>query len=42
LLNKAVQPALSLIEGLKRWDEISDWLREPPRKREYQRKKWGA
>lgn len=41
LLNRAVQPTLSLLDGLRSWNEISDKLRERPRKRTYQRKKWG-
>lgn len=41
ILNRAIQPALSLIDSLRSWDEIADRLRERPRKRAYQRKKWG-
>jgi hypothetical protein len=41
LLNRAVQPALSLLDGLRSWNEISDRLRERPRKRAYQRDQWG-
>ena len=41
LLNRAVQPSLSLVDGLRSWDDISDKLRERPRRRKYQREKWG-
>ena len=41
LLNRAAQPTLSLIDGLRSWGDISNRLRERPRKRAYQREKWG-
>jgi hypothetical protein len=40
LLNRAIQPTLSLVDGLRTWGQISTRLREPPRHREYQREKW--
>jgi hypothetical protein len=40
LLNRAIQPALSLLDGLRSWNEISNRLRERPRVRAYQRGKW--
>ena len=39
LLCRAVTPALSLIDALKRWADISFCLAEPPRKRMRQRTK---
>lgn len=36
LLMQAVNPALSLLDSLKRWRDIATSLREPPRRRTYQ------
>jgi len=36
LLARAVNPSLSLLEGLRAWNPIAHALREPPRKRRYQ------
>jgi hypothetical protein len=36
LLARAVNPDLSLIEGLRSWNPIATALREAPRKRRYQ------
>ena len=36
LLARAVNPAMSLVEGLGSWNQIAASLREPPRKRRYQ------
>ena len=33
LLARAVNPQVSLLEGLRRWNQIATALREPPRKR---------
>jgi len=40
LFMNAVNPAISLISCLNKWDVISSSLREPPRSRSYQRDKW--
>ena len=42
LLCRAVTPALSLLDALKRWADISFRLAEPPRKRVRQRAKLDA
>ncbi len=39
LLCRAVSPALSLLDALKRWADISLRMAEPPRKRVRQRTK---
>jgi hypothetical protein len=36
LLARAVNPSMSLLEGLRAWNLIALALREPPRKRRYQ------
>ena len=33
LLARAVNPQVSLLEGLRSWNQIANALREPPRKR---------
>jgi hypothetical protein len=42
LLCRAVSPALSLLDAVKRWAEIALRLAEPPRKRVRQRSKLEA
>jgi hypothetical protein len=39
LLSRAVNPIISLIEGLKNWNQIASALRERTRKRKYQQDK---
>ena len=41
LLNRAVQPSLSLMDGLRAWGAINNRLPELPRQRAYQREKLG-
>jgi len=36
LLARAVNPQVSLLEGLRSWNQIATALREPPRRRKYQ------
>lgn len=36
MLARAVNPSVSLRDGLRRWNEIAAALREAPRKRHYQ------
>jgi hypothetical protein len=33
LLARAVNPHLSLVDGLRNWNQIASGLREPPRRR---------
>jgi hypothetical protein len=43
LLARAVNPAVSLQDGLRNWNAIAAGLREPPRKRRrYQADNWDA
>jgi hypothetical protein len=37
LLARAVNPQVSLLDGLRSWNQIATALREPPRRRRYQR-----
>jgi len=39
LVARAVNPPISLIDGLRSWRQIANSLREPPRKRRYQQDK---
>ena len=36
LLARAVNPQVSLFDGLRSWNQIATALREPPRRRRYQ------
>lgn len=36
LLARAVNPPLTLVEGLRHWNQMATGLRERPRKRRYQ------
>ena len=36
LLARAVNPQVSLVEGLRNWNQIATALREAPRRRRYQ------
>ena len=36
LLARAVNPQVSLLDGLRSWNQIATALREPPRRRRYQ------
>jgi hypothetical protein len=41
LVARAINPNLSLLEGLREWNRIAGALREPPRKRRrYQGDEW--
>jgi hypothetical protein len=39
LLARAVNPPLSLVDGLQTWNDIARVLRERPRRRQYQHDK---
>lgn len=39
LIARAVNPDISLQDSLRRWNQIADELREPPRNRPYQQDK---